>query len=95
MTSKYFRATLGRLHGIKEQRFKGDYGASDALIDLERAYVRAGLTERQEQAIRLVYVDELIREEAGAIMGISHQTVSQHLDESLRKMAGTIESEAD
>jgi DNA-directed RNA polymerase specialized sigma subunit len=59
------RILLGDYHALKIRRFNGDTAASDILIDLATAIAMAGLTERQRQALRLVYEEDLTQEEAG------------------------------
>jgi hypothetical protein len=59
------RILLGDYHALKIRRFNGDTAASDILIDLRKAIEMAQLTDRQGQALRLVYEEDLTQEEAG------------------------------
>ncbi|MED4579053.1 sigma factor-like helix-turn-helix DNA-binding protein [Bacillus atrophaeus] len=58
----------------------GDYAAVEVLIDIHTALDCAGLTDRQRQAIELVYFGELTQTEAGERMGITQQAVVFHLN---------------
>lgn len=83
---------LGDWHALKERRYCGDMTASDLLIDLETALERAGLTDRQRQAIALVYFRDMKQEDAGKAMGVGQQRVARHLDIALVKIARVYES---
>jgi predicted DNA-binding protein (UPF0251 family) len=78
------RLLLGDYHALKIRRFNGDYAASDILIDLETAINRAGLTDRQRQALRLVYVDDLTQEDAGIKLG--HLTGKQSSKQTVNRL---------
>ena len=69
------------------RRFNGDTAASDILIDLFAAIQMAGLTDRQRQALRLVYEEDLTQEEAGRRMGIAQNSVSEAADRALENIA--------
>ncbi|MCY7794109.1 RNA polymerase subunit sigma [Bacillus spizizenii] len=58
----------------------GDYDAATILIDIHKALELANLTDRQRQAIELVYFGELRQAEAGEQMGITQQAVVFHLN---------------
>ena len=64
------RILLSDYHALLLRRFNGDTAASDILIDLAKAVELARLTERQSEALRLVYEMDLTQEEAGRAMGI-------------------------
>ncbi|MEH6861513.1 sigma factor-like helix-turn-helix DNA-binding protein [Bacillus velezensis] len=65
----------------------GDYAAVEVLIDIHKAIELAGLTDRQRQAIELVYFGELTQAEAGERMGIAQKNVNETLDRSAEKIA--------
>lgn len=65
----------------------GDYAAVEVLIDIHKAIELAGLTDRQRQAIELVYFGELTQAEAGERMGITQQAVDFNLTLSAEKLA--------
>ncbi|UMQ50247.1 sigma factor-like helix-turn-helix DNA-binding protein [Bacillus velezensis] len=65
----------------------GDYAAVEVLIDIHKALELAGLTDRQRQAIELVYFGELTQAEAGERMGIAQKNVNETLDRSAEKIA--------
>lgn len=85
--TRHTRSALAQLHALDARRFKGDYGACDALIDLQGAVNRAGLTERQAKALRLVYVDDLSQAVAGERMGVTQQAISVSLSAGIQKIA--------
>ncbi|MBT0952023.1 DUF134 domain-containing protein [Bacillus velezensis] len=65
----------------------GDYAAVELLIDIHKAIELAGLTDRQRQAIELVYFGELTQAEAGERMGISRISVREYLEAASEKLA--------
>lgn len=73
------RAILRNLHALSERRYVGDTNASDVLLDFHYAVKRAGLTARQAEALRLVYVEDLTQRSAGERMGIERSALTEHL----------------
>ncbi|WP_268327774.1 sigma-70 family RNA polymerase sigma factor [Bacillus inaquosorum] len=65
----------------------GDYDAATILIDIHKALDLANLTDRQRQAIELVYFGELTQAEAGERMGISREAVKLYLLKAAEKIA--------
>lgn len=65
----------------------GDYAAVEVLIDIHKAIDLAGLTDRQRQAIELVYFGELTQAEAGGRMGVGQDAVSKLIDGATEKLA--------
>ena len=80
------KSLLAQYHAISARQFKGDYDAVCALVDLARAIDSAGLTERQAEALRLVYVEDLTQADAGERMGITQQAVGIALDAATSKI---------
>ena len=70
------KEVLSSLHTLRERRYVGDLSASDTLIDLSSAIKDANLTERQIEALELVYVKDLTQKRAGEQMGVGQNTVS-------------------
>ncbi|MEK4559534.1 sigma factor-like helix-turn-helix DNA-binding protein [Bacillus sp. FSL K6-0036] len=64
----------------------GDYDAATILIDIHKALDLANLTDRQRQAIELVYFGELTQAEAGERMGVGQDTISRHIDAAADKL---------
>lgn len=68
------------------------YASDDGMGDVDTAVIvrdaldNAGLTERQRQAITLVYFDNLTQEDARYEMGVSKATMSEHITIALRKL---------
>ena len=81
------KALLRDRRRISSARFRGDYAASDILIDLHSAMNSAGLTERQTEAIAWVYGADLTQAKAAEIMGVARQVVTEFIDEATYKIA--------
>lgn len=81
------RILLSDYHALKLRRFNGDTSASDILIDLHTAIDHAGLTDRQRQALELVYFEDLTQEEAGKRMGLDKRGVNNLLDRALEAIS--------
>ncbi len=80
------KAVLSNYHALKERRYLGDLDASDTLIDFERAVKLANLTQRQSEALRLHYVNDLKQAKVAEIMGVSRNAVKHAIAESLEKL---------
>jgi DNA-directed RNA polymerase specialized sigma24 family protein len=74
-------------HDIKERRYFGDYAACDILIDLQLAIEAAGLSDRQREALRLVYVEDLGSRRAAEAMAISQRAVNKNIGRALARLA--------
>mgnify|MGYP000692598632 CR=1 FL=1 len=85
------RLLLANYNALKSRQYLGDYDATIILIDLETAISNAGWTDRQRQALRLVFEDGLTQKESGVIMGITRQNVSKYVDTALKKVAEVYE----
>jgi RNA polymerase sigma factor (sigma-70 family) len=81
------RILLGDYHALKLRRYNGDTSASDILLDLATAVAMAGLTDRQRQALRLVYEEDLTQEEAGRRMGLDKPGVNNLLDRAIEAIS--------
>lgn len=80
------KALLRDRHRIGARRFRGDTAASDILIDLHSAIESAGLTDRQAEAVALVYGLDVTQSTAAAVMGVSQQAVAQLTDEAAERI---------
>ena len=87
--------TIGRYtdhEGIKRRIYdymtpeRDDFVIDAKYLDLYNAIDSAGLTDRQRQAIALVYFEGMTQEVAGEVMGVRKWTVNEHLDGALRKL---------
>ncbi|GGF88333.1 sigma factor-like helix-turn-helix DNA-binding protein [Paenibacillus abyssi] len=81
------KALLRDRHRIGARRFKGDTAASDIIIDLHSAIESACLTERQAEAVALVYGLDVTQAEAARVMGVSQPAVAQFTDEAAERIA--------
>lgn len=95
MTTKYTLSNpkgVGKLlrdfNGLSARRYdKADYAASDIIIDLLAAIHDANLTDRQLEAVNLVYIEDLTQEKAGERMGVTQQAVQMFVDGALKRIA--------
>lgn len=81
------RLLLSEYHALQERQYQGDTDAIILLADLETAISTAGLTDRQRQALDLVYVEDLTQAKAGEAMGIGQDVVSYHVDNAIEAIA--------
>lgn len=80
------KAILSNYHALKERRYLGDLDASDTLIDFERAVGLAKLTQRQAEALRMVYGEDLTQKKAAAQMGVGQDVVSEHIRKATEEL---------
>lgn len=83
---------LGDYHALVERQYAGDYDAVVILVDLATAIERAGLTDRQREALALVYEDDLSQVDTADRLGVSKQTVNRLVSVGLAKVARVYES---
>lgn len=81
------RILLSDRQALVNRQYMGDYDAIVILADLATAIAKANLTQRQRQALELVYVEDLTQAEAGRRMGLAQNTVSEALDRALEAIA--------
>ena len=82
------RKLLADIHRINERQYmRGDYGATVEMVDLENAIESADLTEKQAEAVRLVYFEDYEQAEAARKMGVTQAAVSQFISAAIRKIA--------
>lgn len=85
------RLLLGEYHALRLRRFNGDTAASDILIDLATAIERAGLTDRQRQAVELVYFADMSQVDTAERLSVSKQTVNRLITVAAVKIARVYE----
>jgi predicted DNA-binding protein (UPF0251 family) len=90
--SNGIRLLLANYNALKSRQYLGDYDATIILIDLEAAVAAAGLTDRQRQALRLVFEEDLTQAEAGKRLGVRQNTVADSLRVALVKIAAVYEN---
>lgn len=83
---------LGDYNALTQRRYSGDYAACDILIDLDTAIERSGLTDRQREALRLVFVGEYTQVETAQALGVSKQTVNRLIAVATAKVARVYEA---
>lgn len=86
-TSAGVKMLLGDYHAFRARQYLGDYDAVVVLADLAEAVRLAGLTDRQREALTLVYDEDLTQVEAGRRLGIAQKNVSEALDRAYEAIA--------
>jgi DNA-directed RNA polymerase specialized sigma24 family protein len=86
-TASGVKQLLGDYHAFKARQYLGDYEAVVVLADLAEAVRLAGLTDRQREAIELVYGEDLTQVEAGKRLGISQQAIDYYIAEATERIA--------
>ena len=86
-TASGVKQLLGDYHAFRARQYLGDYEAVVVLADLAEAVRLAGLTDRQAEALTLVYDEDLTQVEAGKRMGVGQDVVSYHLDRAAEAIA--------
>jgi DNA-directed RNA polymerase specialized sigma24 family protein len=87
-TSVGVKALLRDYNTLHDRGYdKGDYNAVIMIVDLECAITLAGLTDRQSEILRLIYVDDRTQDDTAGALNITQQTVSEELAEAHRKIA--------
>lgn len=81
------KALLRDRHRIAARRFKGDTAASDILIDLHSAIESSGMTERQAEAIALVYGMDVTQKVAAEVMGVGQDSVSDFVNGAAQRIS--------
>lgn len=66
---------------------RGDMAAVDIMLDMELAIERAGLTDKQRQAIELLFEKDLKLKDAAALQGIEHSTLSRNKSSAITKLS--------
>lgn len=77
----------GRNHRVPDVS-ESDIAKADSHIVLYNALDNAGLTDRQREAIDLVYFEDMSQEDAGSSMDVSDRAVRYFLSEGLSKLRG-------
>lgn len=77
------KAILRNYHALTERQYKGDTDAICTLVDLADAVRLARLTDRQTEALTLVYVEDMTQRSAGERMGIERSALTEHLKTAL------------
>lgn len=81
-------ALLYHLHYIREMRFtRGDYDASNLLLDFCQSLEEAKLTERQRRVLFYVFILDMTQKDAAHLLQISQQAVSDHVYSAIAKIA--------
>lgn len=78
-------------NALTQRRYAGDYAACDILIDLQHAIERAGLTDKQAEALRLVYDEDLTQEMAAERLGVRREAIKRHVKVAEVKIARVYE----
>ncbi|WP_261381700.1 sigma factor-like helix-turn-helix DNA-binding protein [Bacillus licheniformis] len=65
----------------------GEYEAAEVLLDLQNAIDLADLTDRQREAIRLVYFEDLTQVEAGKRMRVGKDSINHLINRAADSIA--------
>jgi DNA-directed RNA polymerase specialized sigma24 family protein len=87
----YVKALLEGYEELQEKKYSGKWHLADEMMDLERAIELADLTDRQREALELVYFMHRLHSEAGDSLGIARQKVGFHLSAAVKKIASIYE----
>ena len=90
-TSAGIKRLLADQNALLIRQYSGDYAAVDIVCDLETAINAAKLTERQSEALRLVYTQDLTQEDAARQAGVARTTLVGHIDAAVEKIAAVYE----
>lgn len=82
------KAILRNYHALVERQYKGDVDAIVTLVDIGVAIRLANLTDRQVEAITLVYDYGLSQQETANVLGIE-QT---HVSRLIQRAVGSIDA---
>lgn len=86
-TTAGIKRLLGEMNALVNRQYQGDYDAVVLLTDLQTAIEAAKLTDRQSEALRLVYEEDLTQEEAARRAGVARSTLVGHVDDAVKKIA--------
>jgi DNA-directed RNA polymerase specialized sigma24 family protein len=90
-TAAGIKRLLAEINALVIRQYQGDYDAAVLLIDLENAKEKAKLTERQFEALQLIYEDDLTQEDAAKVLGVRQDAISRHIDAATSKIADIYE----
>ncbi len=88
------RAILENYHTLLERQYVGDVDAIVSLLDFSTAVERAHLTERQAEALWLVYGEGKTQIDVGKEMGITRQVAMRHVEAAIDKITKEYGKEA-
>lgn len=76
--------------GVSKPKMPNKYDVemlnAESRVDVMTLIKESGLTDRQRQAIDLVYLGDMTQEQAAEVMGVTQQVVDEHLTASFRKI---------
>ena len=76
----------GRMPNVEDDEISN----ADMRIIVEELLVKANLTDRQRQAIDLVYFEDMTQEQAAEIMGVTRQAVDLYARNAINKLSAVI-----
>lgn len=78
-TRNYIQYALTNRSKLEERRYYGDYGACDALIDINNALRATPLTEPQREVISYLYDEHMTSAEIAEMKDVDESSIS-HLN---------------
>lgn len=85
------RMLLSLIPYYEERQYIGNYYDNDDLNDIKYAIERADLTDKQRQAIDLVFIKDLTQREVAKTMGVGLSTVNEHVSRAVTLVAQAYE----
>jgi DNA-directed RNA polymerase specialized sigma24 family protein len=83
----YVKALLDGYEELHEKKYSGKWHLSDEMLDLERAIELADLTDKQREAVQLVYGKHLEQSEAATLLGIGQPRIHNRISAAVKKIA--------
>lgn len=81
------RAFLSDYPNLREARYYAtNLDMTDMLLDFDLALTKS-LTDRQHDVVRLHFIEDMKQSDVAEFMGISQQTVQEHIRKAIRNLA--------
>ncbi|NLJ59296.1 MAG: sigma-70 family RNA polymerase sigma factor [Tissierellia bacterium] len=84
------KKALAMYNGLERGSYKGDTAAHSILIDIKRAVICGGLTEKQMEVVWLYFLRCMPQEQIARKLSISRQSVNERLNGAIRKIQKTL-----
>jgi RNA polymerase sigma factor (sigma-70 family) len=79
---------LEQLPYIQESMYlTGDYDALIMIIDFQTALAASKLSEREQEIINLVFIEDQKRVDVAKLYGVTKQTVQKQIERAINKLA--------
>lgn len=79
---------LEQLPYIQEAMYlTGDFDALIMIVDFEKAMVESGLSDKEKQALELVFIEDIKSVDVAKMLGVTKQTVRKWVERGSDKLA--------